>query len=129
MDFEISEGKGKYAQYFLLLHRCFGQLIVRCLTPFSKVFQLYHSGQCTYLCFPGVILTVFCTIFFPSLLLLSHITIVETKNKRERGMNPVTMTFINPQKEYWPSRGSNQQPVLKPTVLPTELWGSVTTTS
>ena len=24
----------------------------------------------------------------------------------ERGMNPVTMTIINPQKEYWPSPGS-----------------------
>ena len=29
-------------------------------------------------------------------------------------MNPVAMTIINPRKEYWPSRGSNQRPpVLK----------------
>ena len=43
----------------------------------------------------------------------------------ERGMNPVTMTIINPWKEYWPSRGSNQQlPVLKSTTLPTEQLGS-----
>ena len=27
------------------------------LTPFSTVFQLYCSGQCTYLCFPGILLT------------------------------------------------------------------------
>ena len=33
-------------------------------------------------------------------------------------MNPVTMTIINPRKEYWPSRGSNQRPlVLKYTLL------------
>ena len=43
----------------------------------------------------------------------------------EREMNPVTMTIINPRKEYWPSRGSNQHsPVLKFCSLPTELWGS-----
>ena len=44
---------------------------------------------------------------------------------RERGMNPVAMTIIDPRKEYWPSRGSNQRlPVLKSTTLPIELWGS-----
>ena len=40
-------------------------------------------------------------------------------------MNPVAMTVINPRKEYWPSRGSNQRPpVLKSATLPTELLGS-----
>ena len=39
-----------------------------------------------------------------------HITIVETMDNGERGMNPVAMTIINPRKEYWPSRRSNQQP-------------------
>ena len=43
----------------------------------------------------------------------------------ERGMNSVAMTPIKPQKEYWPSPGSNQPPpVLKSATLPTELWGS-----
>ena len=28
--------------------------IVWFLMPFSTVFQLYHGGQCTYPCFPGV---------------------------------------------------------------------------
>ena len=43
----------------------------------------------------------------------------------ERGMNPLAMTIINPGKEYWPSRGSNQRPpVLNSTTLPTELLGS-----
>ena len=33
-------------------------------------------------------------------------------------------TIINPRKEYWQSRGSDQQPpVLKSSVLPNELWG------
>ena len=65
------------------------------------------------------------TIFFPSHWLLFNITIVETTDSGERGMNPVTITIINPQKEYWPSRGSNQRPpVLKSATLQTELWGS-----
>ena len=33
------------------------QLVVWCLTPFSTVSQLYHGNQCTYPCFPGVLLT------------------------------------------------------------------------
>ena len=32
-------------------------LTVWCFTPYSKVFQLYCGGQCTYPCFPGVLLT------------------------------------------------------------------------
>ena len=36
--------------------------------------------------------------------------------------------IINPRKEYWPNRGSNQRPpVLKPAMLPTELWNSAST--
>ena len=43
----------------------------------------------------------------------------------KRGINPVAMTIINPRKEYWPSRRSNQRPpVLKTATLPTELWDS-----
>ena len=62
-------------------------------------------------------------IFFPNHLLLSHITIVEATDRVERGMNPVAMTIVVPQKEYWLSRGSNQRhPVLKSSSLPTELW-------
>ena len=39
-------------------------------------------------------------------------------------MNPGAMTIISLRKECWPSRGSNQRtPVLKPAMLPTELWG------
>ena len=68
-------------------------------------------------------------IFFSSHWLLSHITIVETMDRGERAMDPVTMTIINPRKEYWPSLGSNQRPpVLKSVTLPTELWGSAFTT-
>ena len=49
-------------------------------------------------------------------------TIVETMDSGERGMNPVAMTIIDPQKEYWPSQGLNQQPLLKSAMLSTELW-------
>ena len=48
----------------------------------------------------------------------------EKTDSGERRMNPVAMTIINPQKEYRPSRESNQQlPVLKSATLQTELWG------
>ena len=97
--------------------------------PFSIVFQLFHGGQSPYPYFPVVLLTsTFCIIFSPSHWLLSHITIVKTMDSGERGMNPVAMSINNPQKEYWPSRGLNQQhPVLKFATLPTELWGSAGT--
>ena len=32
-------------------------VIVWCLTPLSTVFQLYRGGQCTYPCFPEILLT------------------------------------------------------------------------
>ena len=92
---------------------------------FSTKFQLYCGGQCTYLCFPTVLLTVIRTLFFPGHWLISHISIVETTNSGERGMNPVAMTTINPRKECWPSRGSQQRShVLKSATLPTELCDS-----
>ena len=54
---------------------------------------------------------------------LSQITIVEIMDSSETGMNHVAMTLINPQKEYWLSKGSNQRPpVLKSCSLQTELW-------
>ena len=51
---------------------------------------------------------VLCTVFFQSHWLLSHITIVKTKDSGEKGMDPVPMTIINPRKEYCPSYGSKQ---------------------
>ena len=46
-------------------------------------------------------------------------------DNHERRMNPVTITIINPRKEYWPSQGLNQQPlVLKTATLATVRWGS-----
>ena len=72
-------------------------------------------------------LPVLCTIFFPSHWLLSNITIVETTDSSERGMDPVSMTIIHPRKENMPSQGSNQRPpVLKSAMLPTKLWGLAT---
>ena len=45
----------------------------------------------------------------------------------DRGMNPVALSIICLQKEYWPSWKTNQRPsVLKFCTLPTELWGSAT---
>ena len=51
--------------------------------------------------------------FLPSHWLLSHVSIAETTDSGEREMNPVAMTIINPRKEYWQSRGSNQRPPVR----------------
>ena len=45
-------------------------------------------------------LLVLRTIFCLGHWMLSHVTIVETMDSGERGMNPVAMTIINPRKEY-----------------------------
>ena len=70
-------------------------LIVKFLLLFSTVFQLYRSGQCTYPCFPGVLLTSNPHDILSKPLVTFPITIVETTDSSERGMNPVIMTIIN----------------------------------
>ena len=60
--------------------------------PLSTVYRLYRGGQCTYPCFPGVLLTSAQHNIFSKRWLLSHMTIVETTDSSERGMNPVAMT-------------------------------------
>ena len=95
-------------------------VIVWHLTLFSTEFQLYRSGQCTYPCFPGVLLTS-----TPHNILSKPLAAFQHNHCRNNGgMNPVAMTIINPRKENWPNQGSNQRPlVLKSATLPTELWG------
>ena len=85
---------------------------------FSTVFQSYRTCPC----FPGILLTVTPhNILSKPLAAFPH-NQCQTMDSGERGMNPVPMTIINPQKEYWPSWGWNQQsPVLNSCVLPTEL--------
>ena len=58
------------------------------------IFCLYHISHRTYPCFPGVSVTIFHTLFFPSHWLLSHKTIIKTVISCERGTNPVAMTNI-----------------------------------
>ena len=99
------------------------RLIEWCLIPFSTVYQLYRYGQCTYPCFPRVLLTsIQHNILSKPLASFPH---NHRRNSGERGMHPVAMTIINPRKEYRTIRGSNQQlPVLKSPTLSAELWGS-----
>ena len=94
---------------------------------FQQYFSYITAASAPIHAFLEFFLPVLCTIFVPSHWLLSHVTIVETMDSVEGGINPVAMTFISPQKEYWQSWGSYQRPpVLKSTMLPTELWGSDT---
>ena len=92
---------------------------------FQQYFSFIAAASALIHAFLEFFQPVLNTIIFPSHWLLSHVTIVETTDSGERGMNPVAMTIINPRKEYCPSRGSNQRPpVLKSATLLTELWGS-----
>ena len=71
--------------------------------PFSTVFWLHCVRKCNYPFFPKV-----------------HFTSTQHAAK-----NPVTMTIINPRKEYCPSRGLNQKaPVFKSCALLTEPLGA-----
>ena len=111
---------------FSFSHSVFKRLVLQtCKNQglFGKGLYRYHGGHCTYPCFPGVLLTsTLHTILFPNHWLFSHITIVKITDSCEREMNPVPTAIINPQKEYFPSWGSNQRPpVLKSATLPTEL--------
>ena len=91
----------------------------------STVSHLYHGGQFTYPCFPWVLCTS-----TPHNILSKPLTALPRNHCRNSGQgwernNPVAMTIINPLKEYWPCRGSNQRPpVLKTATLPTDLLGS-----
>ena len=67
-------------------------------------------------------LPVYHTILFPSHWLLSHITMTKTMDRCERRLNPDAMIIIDPRKEYWLCQGSNQPPVLKCCMRPTELY-------
>ena len=110
-SFRIFCSSSQYYSYWILYNAVF------------NIFKLYRCGQYTYPCLPGFFFFS-CTIFFPSRWLLSHITISETMDIGERGMNPVAITIINFRKEYGPRKGSNQRPpVLKSLMLPNGLCG------
>ena len=94
--------------------------------PFSTVFQLYRFGKCTHLCFSRVFLTsTLHNFLFGPLTSFSHNHCLLWTAVREERILSQRLSSI-PEKEYRPSRGSNQQPlVLKSCTLPTELRGSV----
>ena len=59
--------------------------------------------MCTYPCFPGILF-----INTPHNILTKPLAAFQHNNCRmdssERGMNPVAMAIINPQKDHWPSK-------------------------
>ena len=62
------------------------------------------------------------TLLFPSYRLLFHIPLVKTMDSGQQVMNLAAMTIIKPQKEYWPSLGSNHRPTaFAPFTILTEL--------
>ena len=66
---------------------------------FNKYFSYIAAASAPIHAFLEFFLPVLRTILFPSHWLLFHITIDETTDSGERGMNPVEMTIINPRKE------------------------------
>ena len=99
-------------------------LIVWCLMPFSTYFSCTEEASAPIHAFLEFSWPVLCSIFFPNHWLLSHINIVKTMDSRERGMNPVAMTIINPWKDYWPSRRFKPATDLFSSLL-TELWSTI----
>ena len=84
--------------------------------PFSTLFQLYRSGQCTYPCFPEVPLTsTLHNILSKPMAAIQHVTIAKTMDNCERGMNPVAMTIINSWKKI----------LAEPGIEPGQLLGSL----
>ena len=93
---------------------------------FSMVFQLYHTGRCTYSCFPEFFLPILCTIFFPSHWLPFNVTIEGTidsgkrgttiiniwkENLAEPGIEPATLCLTNLICQ-WQSYGAQQKKVV-----------------
>ena len=72
-----------------------------CLTPFSMLFQLYHTGQCTFPCSPAILFTSDPhNILSMPLTDFPHEYCRNNDDSNETGMNPVTITIISPWKEY-----------------------------
>ena len=71
----------------------------------AKLFSISISLVCQNAVLCGNGLTSTLHNILSKLLAAFDITIVETMNSSERGMNPVAMTIINPPKEYWLSQG------------------------
>ena len=93
---------------------------------FNNIIYIAVTNAAIYTCLK-FFLPVLPTIFLLSHWQLSHITIIETMGSSEKGMNPLTLTIINPWKEYWPSWGLNHPPpVLMSCILPTKLQGPAT---
>ena len=53
----------------------------------------------------------------------SHIIIFKTIDSNERGMNPVSMTIINPGKELWPHQRFKSATSYSQVLYPTKPWG------
>ena len=121
-------GKGEIAhnEQFLRFPQCFLQfwrLIVDCKV-FNAVFnsiQLNHGRQCTYLCFPGILLTS-----TPHNILSKPLATFPRNNCGNNGQRRDRNDFCRndyhqSSEEYLPSRRSNQRPlVLKSAMLMTE---------
>ena len=67
------------------------------LRRYQPYFSEIAAASVCYRAFLKFCLLVVGTAFFSNQWLLSHITIVKAM---DRGVNPVTMTIINPRKEY-----------------------------
>ena len=63
-------------------------------------YSVYYSFQAPIHAFLEFFQPVLSILFFPSHWLVSNRTIVKTMDSSDGGMNPVTMTIINPWKEY-----------------------------
>ena len=100
-------------------------LIVWCSTMFSTVFQLYHGGQYTYPCLPGVLLTC-ATHSILSKLMAAFKHNHCRNNGQPWGRNESCRNDYHQSSERILAK-PGIKPVLESCILPTKLWSSTKT--
>ena len=99
---ENTMGKGEIACYdkqFLLYPQCFQKACFPGASIGVIVWECVKAGGLLIQVVSNTGLTVLETIFFQSQWFLFHFTNFKTMFRREREMNPVALTIINPRKE------------------------------
>ena len=109
-----------YDKHFTIQSRLFVKAIVGALTPFQQYFSYIAAASAPTNAFLDFFVPVPRTTFCPSHWLISHITIAETTDSSERGMNPVAMAIIIPGKA---GDRTSDLPFSSPKRY--QLWGSV----
>ena len=93
-----------------------------CLMPFLTIFQLYRGGQCTYPCFPGVLLTSTLHNILSKPLTAFPLNHCRNNGQLRERNESCRNDYHQSSEKILAKPGI--EPVLESAVLPAELWGS-----